>query len=123
MLIARSPHVAIAEYPVGALVVAALIWRALAQPAPEVAPVVWRRHKQIVRPLPDPAMRADLDALDAWVDSGAEPERAADVLARAKTHDPRERERLRAELAQELALTPSRRKRESLLKERIGPGA
>lgn len=67
-------------------------------------------------------MSADVDVLERWVESGDAPEAAADVLARAATTDPRERERLRAQLVPTLAATHPRRKRESLLKKRMQPG-
>lgn len=122
-LLARDPHLAIAEFPAGALIVGLLVWAALARRRARAAPEPWRRHEQVVRPLPDPALAADVDALERWVETGDAPEEAAGVLARAASRDPREQERLRGELAPTLAITRSRRKRESILKERSKTGA
>ena len=121
-LLGRIEHLDILEFPIGALVVAILLWAALARRKPEAPAVPWRKHTQIVRELPDPALRPDVAALERWVESGDDPVAAADVLARAKTHDLVEQERLRAKLADDLSLKASRRKRESLLKEHLEQG-
>lgn len=118
----RIEYLDILEFPVGALVVALLLWAALARRRPDAPPVVWRKHEQIVRELPDPALRPDVATLDRWVETGEDPAGAADVLARAHSHDLAEQERLRARLAEELALKASRRKRGSLLKHYLEHG-
>ncbi|HET6405177.1 MAG TPA: hypothetical protein VFH78_11055 [Candidatus Thermoplasmatota archaeon] len=121
-LLGRVPYLDILEFPVGTLVVAILLWAALARRRPKAPPVAWRRHAQVVRDLPDPALRPDVAALERWVHSGEDPSAAADVIARARTHDAVERERLRAQLASELTVKASRRKRESLLKKHLEQG-
>ena len=121
-LIERVAYLDILEFPVGALVVAILLWAALARRKPATPSVPWRKHAQIVRDLPDPALRPDVAALERWVETGADPVAAADVLARAKTHDAVEQERLRAQLAEDLSLKASRRKRESTLKQHLEQG-
>lgn len=118
----RIPYLDILEFPVGALVVAILLWAALARRRPETPVVHWRKHAQIVRELPDPALRPDVAALERWVETGEDPLAAADVLARASTHDLAEQERLRAQLAEDLSLKASRRKRESTLKQHLEQG-
>lgn len=114
-LVARVPHLPILEFPVGAAIVALLLWAALASRRPRVAPAPWRKHAQVVRELPDPALSPDLATLERWVERGEDPAAAADVLARAASTDLREQDRVRAELAEELASRSSRRKREDLL--------
>lgn len=122
-LAARNPYLAIWEFPLGALVVALLLWMALGRRRPETPPVPWRRHEQVVRALPDPALAPLVSALDRWVETGEDPQSAADVLARARTSDPAERETLRAQLASQLAQKSSRRKRESLIRQQMETGA
>ena len=119
-LAARNPYITIWEFPLGALLVTLLLWMALGRRKPEAPPAPWRKHQQVVRPLPDPALAPFVSALDRWVDTGEDPHTAADVLARARTNDARERETLRAQLADQLATKSSRRKRESHLKQYLG---
>jgi hypothetical protein len=118
-LVAAAPWLELVEFPLGAVVVALLVWAALARRRPEAPPVEWRRHEQVVRPLPDPAVRPYVSALERWLETGEDPASAADVLARARTSDLREQERLRTELAKDLSLKASRRKRESQLKKHL----
>lgn len=124
-LLAVVPHLAILEFPVGAALVALLIWLALrrrrAAAPPPAAP--WRRHEQVVRPLPDPAERDLAAPLARWLETGEEPERAAAQLARLAGHDRAARDALRARLAKELPLKSSRRKRESVLEHHLDQGA
>lgn len=123
-LAASVPHLAIIEFPVALVLVGGLLWAALRRPRaerPQPAPP-WRRHRQVVRALPDPVAAPDADALRAWVAHGEAPAAAADVLARAVTTDPHERERLRAQLEPALAGARSRRKREAILHERLDQG-
>lgn len=124
-LLAVIPHLAIFEFPVGAVLVALLIWAGLrrrqaAKPAPALP---WRRHAQVVRPLPDPATRALAAPVERYLETGEEAERVADLLARASASDPAAQAELRARLAKELPLKSSRRKRESVLKHHLDPGA
>lgn len=118
-IVASVPNADILEFPVGAVVVAVLLWAALARRRPEAPPAPWRRHEQVVRPLPDPVLRPYAAALERWAQTGEEPASAADVLARARTTDPREQERLKAQLVEELSVKASRRKRESQLKKHL----
>lgn len=118
-IIARWRNTDIFEFPLGAIVVALLLWAALGRGRPETPPPPWRRHTQVVRTLPDPAARPYVAALERWLETGENPEAAADVVARAQTPDAHRQERLRAELTQELAIKASRRKRESQLKRHL----
>lgn len=120
-LAASIPYLAILEFPVGALVLGILLWLALARrtPRPEPQPE-WRRHEQVVRALPDPATRAYMEPVEAWLETGERAEEAAVVLAKAATTEPAAQERLRAQLLPQLTLKASRRKRESLLKQYLG---
>lgn len=122
MLLQRVPYLDIFEFPVGALVVGLLLWAALARrrPAPPEAP--WRKHAQVVREIPDPALAPDVEALERWVQTGEGAERAADVVARSRAVDEAERERLRGALASEFQVKASRRKRESLLAKQLEQG-
>lgn len=122
-LAARVPHLAIWEFPVGALLVTILLWAALATRRDLTPLVPWRRHEQIVRALPDPALRADLTTLERWVETGDDPNAVADVVARARTKDRHEQDRVRAELAQILPTLHSRRKRGSALQHELEHGA
>ena len=115
-VVAAQPWAAFLEFPVAAVVIGVLLWIALRRRKPETPPVPWRKHEQVVRPLPDPALRPYEVALERWMETGEDPASAAAVLARARTPDHREQERLRAELAQEMSVISSRRKRGSLLK-------
>jgi hypothetical protein len=113
------PNAAILEFPIGAIVVAFLLWAALARGRPDDAPKPWRRHEQVVRALPDPAIRPDALALTRWAETGEDAAGAADVLARARTSDRQERQRLRARLTEDLAIKASRRARESKLRKHL----
>lgn len=119
---ARVPYLAIIEFPIGALIFGMLLWAALSRrrPAP---PVPWRRHQQIVRPLPDPAIALDLGTLERWLQTGQAPEAAADVVARSVTTDAATSDTLRGEIEQEMSSLASRRKRESYLKKQLRQGA
>lgn len=121
-LLGRVQYLDILEFPVGALLIGLLLWAALARRRPERPPIPWRKHAQVVRELPDPALRPDVLALERWLESGEEPGAAADVLARAATHDARELDRLRAEIEREITVKASRRKRESMLKKHLEQG-
>lgn len=118
-LLARWQNTDIYEFPLGAIVVALLMWAALGRRAPEKPPVPWRRHQQVVRALPDPAVRPYAAAIERWLETGEDPAAAAAVVARARTADAKRQEALRAELTSELAIKASRRKRESQLKRHL----
>jgi hypothetical protein len=114
-------HLAIFEFPVGALLVGTLVWIALKGRRPE-PPEPFRRHQQVVRTLPDPALAPYVGALERWVETGEGPEAAADVIAKAATTDAHEQERLRAQLVPDMQVKASRRKRETLLKKQLEQG-
>ncbi|HVM45165.1 MAG TPA: hypothetical protein VM582_04450 [Candidatus Thermoplasmatota archaeon] len=115
----RIQYLDILEFPAGALLIGVLLWAALAgRPRAPPAPP-WRRHEQVVRELPDPALRPDVVALERWLETGEDAAAAADVLARAATYEPARQESLRAQLTEQLAVKASRRKREALLKRHI----
>lgn len=121
-------HLGIIEYPVGLLLTALLVWLALRRPREERAPEppLWRRHEQVVRPLPDPEV-ARLEApLRAWVEKGESPEAAAAVLARARARDPAEADALALTLAAEMSSASNARARRKLLDSltsNVNPGA
>lgn len=117
-LAARVPHLTILEFPLGALFVVAILWSALARRRPPRVPS-WRKHQQVVRIIPDPALAPYLSAIERWLETGEGHDAAAEVLARAVTNDPLERERVRAKLVTHMQIKASRRKRESLLTEQI----
>lgn len=118
------PHLGIVEFPLGAGIVASLLWSALRRSRDELpAPAVWRRHEQVVRILPDPAMRANLDVLERWVETGENPAAAAVVLAKATTKDAQDEERARDALIPRLSQETSRKRRESFLRDHLEPGA
>lgn len=114
-LAAAFPDLTIAEFPAGLLVVGGLLYWAFRRGEPQAPPAPWRRHEQVVRELPDPAAERFEHALDRWVQSGENPDEAADILARATAQHAADRERLRAEIAQSLSEQGSRRKREAIL--------
>lgn len=101
------------EFPVAALVVACFAWLAMrpsrARERPE-AP--WTRHEQVVRQVADPESSALEAVLDAWVEDGAAPHAAADVVSRALALDAAARAKLEADMA----AASSRKKRESFLR-------
>lgn len=118
-LATRVPYLAIIEFPVGAAIVALLLWAALARRERVAPPEPWHKHRQVVRALPDPAMERDLAVLERWLGSGDDPRAAADVVARAVSTDPVVQDRTRADLTEQMSIRASRRKRESLLKKHI----
>lgn len=118
-LVARWQNTDIFEFPLGVIVVALLLWAALGRGRPGSPPPPWRRHRQVVRALPDPAAQPHVAALERWLETGEGPEAAADIVARAQTSDVHRQERLRAELTPKLAIKASRRKRESQLKRHL----
>lgn len=120
-LAARVEHLAIFEFPVGALLVGLLIWVALKRARPE-PPEPFRRHEQVVRQLADPAIAPYVGALERWVQTGEAPEAAAEVIAKARSTDATEQERLRAQLVPDMQVKASRRKRESMLKKHLEQG-
>ncbi|MEA3199802.1 MAG: hypothetical protein QOE90_1230 [Thermoplasmata archaeon] len=82
------PHLGVVEYPIGAALVAGCVLLALRPRrarAPPAAP--WRKHAQVVRPLPDPEAQARAAALDDWARTGAQPDRAQRILAQATGED------------------------------------
>lgn len=118
----RIPYLDILEFPIGAAIVAILLWAALARRRPASELPVWRKHAQVVRELPDPALRPDMATLERWVDSGEGAEAAADVLARARSPDPVEQQLLKMELVDKLTIKASRRKRETMLRQHLEQG-
>jgi hypothetical protein len=75
----------ILEYPLGLLVAAPLLWLAARPPrdarARKPAPAApWRKHRQVVVPLPDPETAASEALLRAWLQDGREAERVAALL-------------------------------------------
>lgn len=115
----RVPHLAILEFPFGALLIGLLLWAALARREKRAPPVAWRKHEQVVRTLPDPALEADARILERWIETGDAPEAAGNVLARASSSDPSVQERTRAQFVSSSTHTSSRRKREQLLKKHV----
>lgn len=116
-VLALWPMGALVEFPIALVVVALLLWLA-ARPARarERPEAPWRRHEQVVRPLPDPETAPLERALDAWVDGGKDPDRAADVLARALEMDDDRRAAARQRLLQDMGAATNRRKREALVR-------
>ena len=118
-LAAQNPHLHLYEFPLAVLAVSLLLWGTLrtpkaARPAP---PPEWRRHEQVVRPLPDPEQGRLRAPLDAWLADGSRAAEAADVLARAEgDDDPARRDALRERLAREMGEARSARKRAALLR-------
>lgn len=117
---AQVPHLILYEFPVAALLAALVAWLALRTPKERRAepPAPWRKHRQVVRELPDPEAARLVDALERWARTGdgvadaaavvatarGEPERAdhyASVLAAPK------RERQRRALLDELTQLPT----------------
>lgn len=117
MLAEAVPHLGIVEYPVGLVLGGLLMYAGLRRPREEREPPVpaWRRHEQVVRPVPD-AELARLEApLRAWVERGEDPSAAAAVVVRAQTRDPEEAERLQASLTDTFASAASPKARRALL--------
>lgn len=83
-LVAISPGLGWVEYPFLILVVSLAIIVALRAPRAQRATAIteWRKHAQVVRVLPDVELSRLEDALSAWLETGTESERAAQVLAR-----------------------------------------
>jgi hypothetical protein len=117
------PHLGIWELPFGALVVAGLVLLALRAPPgerPRPTPG-WRRHRQVVRALPDPEAARLAGPLERWARTGADAPAAAEVLARA-TGRPAE------SLSPLLAGASTERRRRALLRDlsrhdTLNPGA
>ncbi|HUR67724.1 MAG TPA: hypothetical protein VM370_00630 [Candidatus Thermoplasmatota archaeon] len=120
-LASRVRHLGILEFPAGAALVAAFLWASLARRKPEPAPR-WRRHEQIVRPLPDPALTPAVAVLERWIETGEASDEAARVVARAATTDEGEQQALAARLAKDMTLTSSRKKRGSFLNKHLNQG-
>jgi hypothetical protein len=117
MLAASLPHLGILEYPVGLVLGGLLVYVGLRRPKAEREPPVpeWRRHVQVVRPVPDAERTRHEAPLRAWVERGEDPAAAALVIARARTRDPAEAERLRSTLTETLAGARSPKARRNLL--------
>jgi hypothetical protein len=84
------PHLSIWEYPIGAAFVATLVLLALRTPPaerPHEEPG-WRKHRQVVRVLPDPEAQRLAAPLEQWARTGRDAGAAADVLARATGQTP-----------------------------------
>lgn len=116
-LAASVPALHVFEFPAAFLLVALLAWLAV-KPARRQArePAEWRRHKQVVKALRDPAEDALARPLAAWVERGDRVAEAADVAARALEPDPAARDALRIQLNEEFTRAGSRRAREAALR-------
>lgn len=122
LIVNTVPYASILEFPVGGIVFGFLLHAALAMGRPPAPPRPWRRHKQIVRPLKDPALKRDMRALEAWLEQGGPPVAAADVIARSRAADEPERQTLAAALSRQMADLSARRFRETFLKEQMREG-
>lgn len=111
------PHLGIVEYPVGLVLGGLLVYAGLRRPQEEREPPVpeWRRHVQVVRPVPDAEAARHEAPLRAWVERGEDPAAAARVVARAQARDPSEAERLHPSLTETLAAARSPKARRALL--------
>ena len=116
-LLGSVPHLAILEYPIGLLLGGILVYVGLRRPREEREPPVpvWRRHEQVVRPVPDAEVARHEAPLRAWVERGDDPAAAAAVIARAHARDPDEAKRLQADLTGTLAGATSPKARRNLL--------
>jgi hypothetical protein len=111
------PHLGIVEYPAGLLLGGLLVYAGLRRPRAEREPPApeWRRHEQVVRPVPDAELARHEAPLRAWVERGEDPSAAAAVLARGQTRDPAEAQRLQTTLTDTLARAASPKARRNLL--------
>lgn len=116
-LAANLPHLAIIEYPVGLLLGGLLVYVGLRRPREEREPPVpeWRRHEQVVRPVPDAEVARHEAPLRAWLERGEDPAAAARVIARAQARDADEADRLHPSLTDTLAGARSPKARRNLL--------
>jgi len=82
------PHLLLYEFPIGAALVALLVWIALRKPKRGgPASPAWRKHEQVVRPLPDPEAARLEAALENWARTGDGVQEAATVVAAARGDD------------------------------------
>jgi hypothetical protein len=77
------PHLGIWEFPAGAALAFALVALSLRRRERRAPPEPWRKHRQVVRALPDPEAERLAAALERWARAGGDPAPALDVLARA----------------------------------------
>lgn len=79
---AAQPFLVFVEFPVALLVLPLVLWWGLRpRRLKKVEP--WRKHEQIVRRVPDPALARESAAVRDWIETGKAPDAAERVFARA----------------------------------------